>query len=367
MARRASTSKTPELDLSSLSGLEHLSLAVVGLNWRGKIVFANSAAEGLFATSAKKMSTRALTQFFPQAESLWRAARLALETNTPYCEYEVELVLPQGETKLVSCTVTPTEVPPVVLLLEFLPLEHPMRLAREERLLVEQDAARAMVMALAHEIKNPLGGIRGAAQLLEEELEAAHLTEYTQVIVKEANRLQSLAEHLASGFSAKPRFIPCNIHEALERVRALTLAESQGMISISRDYDPSLPEIFADGELLVQAFLNISRNAAQVLGKDGVIQLRTRSARQVVLGKKRHRLAVRVDIIDNGPGIPSHLQEKIFFPWVSGRQGGTGLGLAVTQAIVVQHQGTIEVESRPGYTRFTLHLPERPQESCEKS
>jgi two-component system nitrogen regulation sensor histidine kinase GlnL len=209
---------------------------------------------------------------------------------------------------------------------------------------------------LAHEIKNPLGGLRGAAQLLEHELPRAGLREYTQVIIQEADRLQKLMDRLLTP-GHLPHLRTTNIHEVLERVRSLTLAETPQGIVIRRDYDTSLPDLVADPEQLIQAVLNIVRNAVQSMQGKGEIILRTRIARQVTLAKKRYRQAIQVQIIDNGPGIPEAIREKIFYPLVSGREGGSGMGLTLAQTLINQHQGTIECDSRPGHTCFTLLLP----------
>ena len=234
------------------------------------------------------------------------------------------------------------------------------RALREERVFDQNAANREMMRNLAHEIKNPLGGIRGAAQLLERELENPSLHEYTQVIMKEADRLQALmARLLAPHRMAQPAHV--NIHEVLERVRSVLLAEYQKEIAIRRDYDVSLPLIFGDQEQLIQAVLNVARNAAQALTENhieaGQIILRTRAARQVTLARKRYRHAIEVSIIDNGPGIPAEIGERVFYPLVSGRAEGSGLGLTIAQDFVGQHNGVLSFESAPGRTCFTLLLP----------
>ena len=260
----------------------------------------------------------------------------------------------------VSCTVTPAEVDGFDgYLLEFNELHQQLRIAREERLHDQTEASRWLIRNLAHEIKNPLGGLRGAAQLLERELERRELTEYTQVIMKEADRLQTLMDRLLTP-QRLPQLAPLNIHEAVERVRSLVLAEFPEGILIRREYDVSLPAIEADKEQIIQALLNIVRNAAQALKGTGEIVLGTRVARQVTLARKLHRLVVMIQVTDNGPGVPEELRDKIFFPLVSGREGGTGLGLTLAQNIISQHQGAIELESEPGRTCFTIVLPLRP-------
>jgi two-component system nitrogen regulation sensor histidine kinase GlnL len=233
-------------------------------------------------------------------------------------------------------------------------------MAREERLVFEQQANRELIRNLAHEIKNPLGGLRGSAQLLERELDqlrlpgarGGELREYTQVIIKEADRLQSLMDRMLTPQRA-PKIEPVSIHEVMERVRSLVKAEFG--IEPQRDYDPSLPELVADREQLIQAVLNIVRNAAQAGSRN--IVLRTRSVRQITILKQRYKLALELQVVDDGPGVPMEIQDRIFNPLVSGREGGTGLGLSLAQTFVQYHQGVIEFESGPDRTMFRILLP----------
>jgi len=227
--------------------------------------------------------------------------------------------------------------------------------AREEQLLHQQQANRELIRNLAHEIKNPLGGIRGSAQLLQSELSDPQLHEYTEVIISEADRLQDLMSRLLTSHNIV-RPMQLNIHDVLERVRKLILAEFPN-VAIVRDYDTSLPELTADREQLIQALLNIARNAAQALAGEGEIVLRSRIARQVTLAKRRHKMALELQVIDDGPGIPEEIRDKIFYPLVSGRDGGSGLGLSLAQSFVERHQGMIDVASRPGRTCFTVLIP----------
>jgi two-component system nitrogen regulation sensor histidine kinase GlnL len=244
------------------------------------------------------------------------------------------------------------------LLLEFRHIDRQLKIAREERLNEQQQANRELVRNLAHEIKNPLGGIRGAAQLLERELDRPQLVEYTQVVIGEADRLQSLVNRLLTPHRL-PAFRRINIHEVLVRAKGVVQAEFP-QVAITCDFDTSLPELDADPEQLMQAVLNIVRNGAQALvvaTAEPTLRLTTRVARNVTLARRQHRLAVTVAIEDNGPGIPAAIRERIFFPLVSGRPGGTGLGLTLAQAFVVQHGGAIECDSAPGRTVFTILLP----------
>jgi two-component system nitrogen regulation sensor histidine kinase GlnL len=236
------------------------------------------------------------------------------------------------------------------------PIEHQLAATREEHLIEQQKASRELIRNLAHEIKNPLGGIRGAAQLLEHELANPSLKEYTQVIIKEVDRLRDLMQRLLTPHRTMlPTTV--NIHEILERVRSLLTAEFPGSLAMRRDYDTSLPDLVGDREQLIQAVLNVARNAAQAMHGEGEIVLRTRVLRQVTLAKKRYRLALELKVIDNGPGIPETVRERMFYPLVSGREGGSGLGLTIAQNFVQHHHGTIDCVSQPGQTIFTIRLP----------
>ena len=338
------------------AGLEHLPTAVILLDRDLQVGYLNPSAENLFKLSRKHVVGMPLQQVFGDAETLPKAAESALLTHASFTEHEI-LLTPHGSPSLsVSCTVTPVEIGSIRLILEFHQIDKQLKIAREERMLVQQQANRELLRNLAHEIRNPLGGLRGAAQLLEHELPRTGLREYTQVIIQEADRLQKLMDRLLTP-SHLPHLRATNIHEVLERVRSLTLAETPKGITIRRDYDTSLPDLVADPEQLIQAVLNIVRNAVQSMQGKGEIILRTRIARQVTLAKKRYRQAIQVQIIDNGPGIPDAIREKIFYPLVSGREGGSGMGLTLAQSLINQHQGTIECDSRPGHTCFTLLLP----------
>ena len=352
---------------SSFAGLEHLATAVILLNKTCHVVYANPGAEILFAFSAKKINGSTISQVFPGCELLLSAVENAISTNSPFREHEFVITATRQNSLAVTCTVTPVDQQDICLMLEFQQMDQQLRIAREERMLVQQQANAELLRNLAHEIRNPLGGLRGAAQLLEHELPQASLREYTQVIIKEADRLQLLMDRLLVPHRV-PKYEPTNIHEVLERVRSLLLAESPSgfsknspKITVRRDYDTSLPEIIGDREKLIQAVLNIARNAAQAMQSVGQtdcqIILRTRAERQVTLAKKRYRVAIKLQIIDNGPGIPANIRERIFFPLVSGREGGSGLGLTLAQTFITQHHGMIECDSEPGQTCFTILLP----------
>jgi two-component system nitrogen regulation sensor histidine kinase GlnL len=351
----------------ALTGLDLLATAVVVVDGVLSVHYMNPAAENLFEVSSNNMAGLGLAKLFPGAAVLDAAIGYARANHASYTENDFELRA--GHARLhVSCTVTPLEadgeLPPEALLLEFRHIDQQMKIAREERMLNLSQANRELIRNLAHEIKNPLGGIRGAAQLLDRELERPALHEYTQVIMKEADRLQSLMDRMLTPHRL-PQPKPLNVHEVLERVRSLVIAEFPRGVAISRDYDVSLPLVIGDKEQLIQAVLNVARNAAQALAgprgnpgaRSGEIGLRTRVVRQVTLARRRYRHAVAVEIWDTGPGIPEELRERIFHPLVSGREGGTGLGLTLAQTFVNQHHGVISFESAPGNTCFTILLP----------
>ena len=347
---------------SPFAGLDLISSAVILVDARLLIRYLNPAAENLFAASQRQQLGRPLGHLLGEPAELATAFESALLNNCSYTSHNVAVTLPSGVTLHVDCTVSPVDVGGTRLLLEFRPIEQQLKVAREERLLEQQQANRELIRNLAHEIKNPLGGIRGSAQLLEHELRtltnAPQLKEYTQVIIEESDRLQDLMQRLLSSHRMmQPKLV--SVHEILERVRRLIHAEYAG-VSVQRDYDTSLPDLTGDREQLIQAILNIARNAAQAMNGKGKIVFRTRAARQVTLAKRRYHLALELQVIDNGPGIPEAMRDRIFYPLVSGRDGGTGLGLTLAQSFVHQHHGTIEVETRPGRTCFTILLPLTP-------
>jgi len=344
------------------SGLDLLSSSVILLDENLDIRYLNSAAESLLAISGKNIVGSKLGDVAALPSTLLEALDNALRHGWGHSGQNIEIRRNDDLLLQLNCTVHRVDAGDIRLLVELWPIDQQIKATREERLLEQQLANRELIRNLAHEIKNPLGGIRGAAQLLEHELNNPALREYTQVIIKESDRLQDLMKRLLSPHRPmQPGAV--NIHEILERVRSLLTAEFPKALMIRRDYDTSLPELIGDREQLIQAVLNIARNAAQAImnnqqaNAEGQITLRTRIARQVTLAKKRFPLAIELQVIDNGPGIPEDIRERMFYPLVSGRDGGNGLGLTLAQNFVLQHQGTIECQSRPGYTCFTLRMP----------
>lgn len=350
---------------TALDALDLLSSAVIILDAGRRIIHANAAAEDLLETSFKSMVGQRLTSFFDNGEMLSQVLQQAFEHQFADKRLDLSLERTGHEPLHVHVIVTALHRPETPILIELWENIQQIKLDREERLLDQSQANKELIRNLAHEIKNPLGGIRGAAQLLEFELPARHLRylrEYTQVIIKEADRLQTLVDRLLAPHRHPHIVGDVNIHEVCERVRSLILAEFPSGLEISRDYDLSMPEFRGDKEQLIQAVLNIAHNAAYALserirGGEGRIVFQTRVARQVTLAKVPYKLALDLHIVDNGPGIPEEIQERIFYPLVSGREGGSGLGLTLAQNFVQQHMGVIECVSRPGCTDFRILIP----------
>ena len=347
---------------AALQGLELLTTAVLLLDEELHVTYANPAAETLLAQGRKHLIGARLDRALPGNEAFMHRIEQSLAADEGFNENELTLDV-GGVARHLHCVISPVEAGESRLLLELRELEQQLKIAREAKILEQQEANRQLIRNLAHEIKNPLGGIRGAAQLLDRELEDPDQREFTQVIVKEADRLQSLMNRMLVP-SRLPRLELVNIHEVTERVRTLLLAEFPEALSVKRDYDASLPDLYGDKEQLIQAILNVARNAAQATAGRGEIRLVTRIARQVTIARSRHRHVIAVTIEDDGPGVPAQLAERIFFPLVSGREGGSGLGLSLAQTYVSQHQGLIEFESVPGRTRFTILLPVRTRDAA---
>lgn len=342
--------------------LDNLTTATLLLNDELRLEYMNPAAEMLLAISGQRSHGQFISELFTESPEALNALHQAVVQAHPFTKREAHLTSLNGQSLVVDYAVTPIlSRGTTLLLLEVHPRDRLLRISKEEAQLSKQETTKMLVRGLAHEIKNPLGGIRGAAQLLARELPATELRDYTDVIIEEADRLRNLVDRML-GSNKLPALSTTNIHEVLERVCSLVDLESQGSITLVRDYDPSIPELLVDREQMIQAVLNIVRNAMQALASQpeqrlGRITLRTRSLRQFTIGHTRHRLVCKVEIIDNGPGIPAELQETLFYPMVSGRADGTGLGLAITQTIISQHQGLIECESHPGHTLFSIFLP----------
>lgn len=340
--------------------LDSLNSAVVVLDDQLLLRYLNSAAEDLLAASSARVSGQPLSEVVRESGQTQESMRSAIAAGQKYTVRRATWRLHNLETRTVDYSMSP--VPELgLLLLEVQPMDRLLRIAREDALINAQETTRNLVRGMAHEVKNPLGGIRGAAQLLQRELPDASLTEYTQIIIDEADRLRNLVDRLLG--PRKPvELQPTNVHEVLERVAQLVDAECEGELKIRRDYDPSIPDIPGDSEQLIQALLNIARNAMQAIDESiglaaGEMVLRTRVQRQFTIGRRHCPLVCRIEIEDNGPGIPEEIRERIFYPMISGRAEGSGLGLSISQNIINQHRGLIKCDSRPGQSVFQIYLP----------
>jgi two-component system nitrogen regulation sensor histidine kinase GlnL len=348
-----------ELRFKAFDQLATLVLVVKADN---RVLFANASFEDVMGLSRRSLQGADVPGLFVDEARLLQAIEGARRHDFSALRFDDQLKRQGTDAFPVHVVVASSDQPDEVLI-ELLPQETQSRQDREERQLEHAQANKELIRNLAHEIKNPLGGIRGAAQLLQLELDTrSDLTEYTQVIVREADRLQTLVDRLLAPHRRPHVVGNVNIHEVCERVRTLILAEFPKGLQVRRNYDISLPEFRGDMEQLIQAVLNIAHNAAQALldriaQGDAEIVLCTRIARQVTFVKQRYKLALELHVIDNGPGIPEEIKDRLFHPLVSGRDGGSGLGLNLAQTFVQQHQGLIECDSQPGRTDFKILIP----------
>lgn len=338
--------------------LAHLNEAILLFNRELKLTYVNAAAEILLADSTKHLLGLKASKLFESSDpALLNDLKLCLTMGEALVDRELTLVH-LNQTVTVNFSATPlTENGQLdEILVELQQVDRQLRISKEEQIVNQHDMSRLLVRGLAHEIKNPLGGIRGAAQLLDLELQDQELKEYTQIIILESDRLKTLMDKML-GPSKPAKKQPMNIHEALERVSQLVNVESSNNIIIKTDYDPSIPEIKADKNQLIQAILNIVQNAVQAMHHTGQIILKTRIQRHMTIKQKFYYLTAKIDIIDNGPGISVDFMNRIFYPMITGRAEGTGLGLSIAQALINQHNGFIECESEPGNTIFSIYLP----------
>jgi two-component system nitrogen regulation sensor histidine kinase GlnL len=342
-----------------------LNTAIVVLDEADRPIYLNSAAEQFLGTSYSAALKSGFDTILAANSILAETIEEALAGRQVMTLREIELELAHEQTRVADCAITPyPEHPDARVMLEFNDIERHLRISRDARINSLQMTTRQMMRGLAHELKNPLGGLQGAAQLLERELPDPSLTDYTRIILQETDRLRMLIDRML-GPNDRLHCHWINIHEPLEQVRRLLSIETDGeSMEWVPDYDPSLPGIWADRDQLVQVLLNLGRNAIQAMREGGTasprLVLRTRVLRQFTVHGRRHRLAVRIDVEDNGPGVPEELIETLFLPMVSGRAGGSGLGLSMAQTIVERHQGMIEFVPRRDVTRFSVILPIHP-------
>ncbi len=340
--------------------LDLLATAILVVDAQGNVAWLNAAAADLLSTSPAAARGRRFETLVIDGAAIESLIARSRDSQEPLALRAVQLsAAARGDARYqVDVSLTPIAGPSLAgsVLVEIANTTEPSRMTRDSALLVQQGGSRVMARQLAHEIKNPLGGLRGAAQLLERELPSAELKEYTRVIIGEADRLCALVDSLLGPARAVVR-APVNVHELIDHVFRLARAEAPAGVAIERDYDPSLPALRLDRDLIVQAMLNLARNAVQALGERGQLMLRSRALMNATIGTERHRVVASLQFEDNGPGVPPELGETIFYPLVTARAGGTGLGLAVAQDIATRHGGIIEFDSRPGRTVFSLLLP----------
>ena len=347
---------------SRFHAFDLLATPIAVLNSSGAVRFVNAELEDVMGQSRRSLEGDSFLQFFADPQPLVYALNGAKANEFAAMRYDAELLRINPEEALPVHVIVAQSDNVDEVIIELLPIQQQTRQDREERLIDQAQANKELIRNLAHEIKNPLGGIRGAAQLLEMEIESKELTEYTQVIIREADRLQTLVDRLLAPHRRPHMVGDVNIHEVCERVRSLIVSEFPRGIRVIRDYDTSIPEFRGDREQLIQAVLNIAHNAALAMSDritegDAQLIFRTRIARQVTFGKQRYRLALELHVIDNGPGVPDSIKDRIFFPLITGREGGSGLGLTLAQTFVQQHHGLIECESVPGRTDFKILIP----------
>jgi two-component system nitrogen regulation sensor histidine kinase GlnL len=353
--------KLPATPPSRFQSFDLLATLVAVVRSNGMVLYANAALEDALGISRRAIEGSRFPDCFTEPHILRNALEGAHGNEFAALRYDAWLKRVNHDPLPVHVVVAQTDRSGEIIV-EMLPLEQQARQDREERLIDQAQANKELIRNLAHEIKNPLGGIRGAAQLLEMEVESKELKEYTQVIIHEADRLQTLVDRLLAPHRRPHVVGDVNIHEVCERVRSLIMAEFPRGLKVNRHYDTSIPEFRGDREQLIQAVLNIAHNACQALADriaSGVAELTFNSkiARQVTFGKQRYRLALELHVIDNGPGVPDSIKDRIFYPLVSGREGGSGLGLTLAQTFVQQHHGLIECDSVPGRTDFKILIP----------
>ncbi len=338
--------------------LDRQTTAIVCLDYNLEVIYMNSAAEILFSTSSIKGQGQSISGLAHFPSALISRFYEVMAKQAPYVERELSFLLPNLDTATVDCTISPFNKlnEYAGLLLELYKIDQYIQVVRDNNLLKQQEVSKNLLRNLAHEVKNPLGGLRGAAQLLALELPETSLLEYTDIIIREADRLHQLIDRLL-GPSTKAKMSQINIHEVMEYVRRVIQADSENHVTLIADYDPSIPDIVADREQMIQVVLNIVKNAIQATQEVGEIILRTRISRYKTIGSELHKIVGVFDIIDDGPGVPSQLSELIFNPLVTNSAKGTGLGLSIAQSLVNQHGGIIEHHRKNNRTFFSIILP----------
>ncbi len=348
--------QTPKsLDLTGIDYANHLTTAIMVLDAQLQVQHFNTACCALLSIGEKRLQNHYFPALFQFSDLHASHLISTLTTKQGFGVSDVNCVLPDGRHILIDITASALETELPALLIELRQVDQQRKISMESLQQHQHLAARELIRGLAHEIKNPLGGLRGAAQLLEETLNEEQ-KEYTQLIIAQADRLRNLVDRLLGPYKPPQRLVS-NLHQIIERVSQLAQMDNPSGVQFVRDYDPSIPDFLLDPELIEQSLLNIVRNAQQVLPEGGQIVLQSRILHQHTIHGRRHRLVATIKVIDNGPGIPPDIKDTLFYPMVSGKPGGTGLGLSIAQTLIHQHDGWIDCESWPGRTEFTLYLP----------
>ena len=348
--------QTPKsLDLTGIDYANHLTTAIMVLDAQLQVQHFNTACCALLSIGEKRLQNHYFPALFQFSDLHASHLISTLTTKQGFGVSDVNCVLPDGRHILIDITASALETELPALLIELRQVDQQRKISMESLQQHQHLAARELIRGLAHEIKNPLGGLRGAAQLLEETLNEEQ-KEYTQLIIAQADRLRNLVDRLLGPYKPPQRLVS-NLHQIIERVSQLAQMDNPSGVQFVRDYDPSIPDFMLDPELIEQSLLNIVRNAQQVLPEGGQIVLQSRILHQHTIHGRRHRLVATIKVIDNGPGIPADIKDTLFYPMVSGKPGGTGLGLSIAQTLIHQHDGWIDCESWPGRTEFTIYLP----------
>ncbi|ACA88900.1 nitrogen regulation protein NR(II) [Shewanella woodyi] len=337
--------------------LNNLVTAVIVIDADLKLCYANAAAEQLLGVGIHRLTEHFLADNFRLIGVSNELLTESIKENQGLTVNTASLITFDNQHHTVDITLSPLEQEQGLALLELRQVDQQLRIHQQLTLDAQQQAAQYLVRNLAHEIKNPLGGLRGAAQLLSRELHDPQLNEFTDLIIEQADRLRNLVDRLL-GPQKPTKHSLHNIHEVIQKVLKLVSMALPENIDLEQDYDPSIPDIQMDPEQLQQAILNIVQNAVQALEcGGGNILIKTRTQHQVTIGTERHKLVLALSIIDNGPGVKPELLDTLFYPMVTGRDNGSGLGLSISHNFARLHGGRIDCQSTSAGTEFTILLP----------
>jgi two-component system nitrogen regulation sensor histidine kinase GlnL len=337
---------------------QNLSTAVILLTEDLTIYFANNSASELLGLGNKRLLNQPFeTIFHHHMIDMKRLQRYVLDDGVDCQQHKVDVVFIDNRASTLNLFARRFMLQGRAFIqLECRRIDEELRFDQAFNQAHQYQAARNLIRGLAHEIKNPLGGIRGAAQLLQYEVQQEERDECAELIIEQADRLTELVDRLL-GPNELPRKEPCNVHRMLESVLRLSELDGAPGIRLVKDYDPSIPDVVMDEAKIQQVVLNIVRNAQQALGKQGEIKVSTRIRHRIRRGKQLMKKALQIRVTDNGPGIAQEMQATLFYPMVTNKDGGSGLGLSIAQTLVEQHHGFIDCDSWPGHTEFAIYLP----------